>query len=65
MFRLEFQKIDKENWARKNYFEHYFKDVPCTYSMTFKLDITQIIETQKKIVSVYVILHYNYCEPPL
>ncbi len=46
---MEFQKIDKENWARKNYFEHYFKDVPCTYSMTFKLDITQIIETQKKL----------------
>lgn len=50
MFRLEFQKIDKENWARKNYFEHYFKDVPCTYSMTFKLDITQIIETQKNCI---------------
>lgn len=34
---------------RKEYFEHYFANIPCTYSMTVKLDITRIIETNKKL----------------
>ncbi len=46
---MKFQKIDREDWARKEYFEHYFTNVPCTYSMTVKLDITKIIKTQKKL----------------
>lgn len=46
---MKFQKIDKENWSRKEYFEHYFTNVPCTYSMTVKLDITKIIKAQKKL----------------
>lgn len=36
-----FEKIDRDTWARKEYFEHYFSNVPCTYSMTVKLDITK------------------------
>lgn len=39
---MSFTKIDQRNWDRKEYFEHYFSDIPCTYSMTVKLDITQI-----------------------
>ncbi len=39
---MSFTVIDKENWPRKEYFDHYFSGVPCTYSMTIKLDITQI-----------------------
>lgn len=46
---MEFKKIDKENWARKEYFEHYFSDVPCTYSITTKLDITRIKENTRKL----------------
>ena len=46
---MKFKKIDKKNWIRKEYFEHYFYNVPCTYSMTVKLDITKIIKMQKKI----------------
>lgn len=46
---MEFKKIDRENWMRKEYFEHYFANIPCTYSMTVKLDITRIIETNKKL----------------
>lgn len=37
-----FTPIDRENWSRKEYFDHYFKEVPCTYSITTKLDITSI-----------------------
>ena len=38
-----FQPISLENWERREYFEHYFSQVPCTYSMTVKLDITPLI----------------------
>ena len=37
---MEFKLIDKDNWKRKEYFDHYFFNVPCTYSMTIKMDIT-------------------------
>ncbi|UOW69602.1 type A chloramphenicol O-acetyltransferase [Paraclostridium bifermentans] len=46
---MSFKIINKETWARKEYFEHYFSDVPCTYSMTVKLDITKIKNSNKKI----------------
>ena len=41
---MVFEKIDKNSWNRKEYFDHYFASVPCTYSMTVKVDITQIIK---------------------
>jgi len=44
-----FEKINRDTWARKEYFEHYFSNVPCTYSMTVKLDITKIRERQIKL----------------
>lgn len=46
---MAFQKIDQENWGRKEYFEHFFSDVPCTYSITVKLDITRIKEKKQKL----------------
>lgn len=46
---MMFQTIDINNWARKEYFEHYFTNVPCTYSMTVKMDITSIIRNQVKL----------------
>lgn len=39
---MKFNYIDIENWDRKEYFNHYMSNVPCTYSMTVKLDITKI-----------------------
>ena len=41
-FFMEYRVIDRNNWQRKEYFEHYLKEVPCTYSITTKLDITAI-----------------------
>ncbi|OPA78501.1 type A chloramphenicol O-acetyltransferase [Paenibacillus selenitireducens] len=38
-----FHRIDKENWARKPYFEHYF-NLKCTFSVTANIDITALIE---------------------
>ncbi|MBZ6007620.1 type A chloramphenicol O-acetyltransferase [Paraclostridium bifermentans] len=46
---MSFKSINKETWNRKEYFEHYFSEVPCTYSMTVKLDITKIKNSNKKI----------------
>lgn len=46
---MTFQKIDKECWERKEYFEHYFSNVPCTYSITAKLNITRIKERKQKL----------------
>jgi len=46
---MVFTKIDREHWARKEHFEHYFSMVPCTYSMTAKLDISQIKEKKQKL----------------
>lgn len=39
---MEFNLIDIDKWNRKEYFNHFYKDIPCTYSLTAKLDITNI-----------------------
>lgn len=44
-----FKKIDIENWKRKEYYEHFSKDIPCTVSLTTKIDITNIKELNLKI----------------
>lgn len=46
---MTFEKIDRDTWVRKEYFEHYFSNIPCTYSMTVGLDITQIVKQQVKL----------------
>ena len=46
---MVFEKIDRSSWKRNEYFEHYFTNIPCTYSMTVKLDITQIKKKQMKL----------------
>lgn len=46
---MKFIFIDKDNWKRKEYFDHYFFNVPCTYSMTVKMDITKIIKRKQKL----------------
>lgn len=45
---MSFKLIDKEKWVRREYFEHYFSSVPCTFSMTVKLDITKVKESNEK-----------------
>lgn len=44
---MKFNMIDIQNWNRKEYFEHYFNSVPCTYSMTVNIDITTLLATIK------------------
>lgn len=45
---MTFNKIDILTWSRKEAYNHYLKDVPCTYSMTVNLDITAFIKTVKQ-----------------
>ena len=44
MFRI----IDKDTWKRKPYFDHYFNQIRCTYSITVNVDITEIIAFKNK-----------------
>ena len=44
-----FQLIDPEAWARREYFQHYFHEVPCFYSMTVKLDITRLRQSGERL----------------
>ena len=46
---MTFKKIDPASWKRKEYFEHFFSHVPCTYSITVNLDITQIRRRSQKL----------------
>ena len=50
-----FQKIDRSTWKREEYFNHYFSNLPCTYSMTLQLDITIL---RKKNLSLYPTMLY-------
>lgn len=46
---MAFRLIDREHWARKEYFDHYFSQIPCTYSAVFQLDITRIRQQRQKL----------------
>ena len=46
---MTFTRIDRETWPRRAYFDHYFTQVPCTYSAVFQLDITQLRRSGRKL----------------
>lgn len=46
---MEYKIIDRSRWKREEYFAHYFSAVPCTYSMTTKLDITNLRAQRRKL----------------
>ena len=46
---MTFDIIDIDKWNRKEYYNHYFSKVPCTYSITTKIDITKIKEKKQKL----------------
>lgn len=48
---MGFTIIDQKNRDRKEYLGHYFSDIPCTYGMTVKLDITRIKKTGQRLCS--------------
>lgn len=46
---MAFIPIDRTKWGRREYFDHYFSQVPCTYSVVFKLDITRLHQQGQKL----------------
>lgn len=46
---MAFEYIDLNNWSRREHFEHYLTAVPCSYSMSVKLDITTLKNSGKKL----------------
>ena len=43
-----FHLIDLDNWKRRPYFEHYYNNVKCTYSVTVEIDISLSLAFIKK-----------------
>ena len=39
---MAFQLIDMETWERREFYEHFIKEVVCTYSITVNLNITPL-----------------------
>lgn len=46
---MNFTIIDQDGWDRTEYFSHYFSEIPCTYSMNVKLDISNIKKDGRKL----------------
>ena len=44
---MNFHAVDRAFWAREEYYQHYTKDVPCTYSVTAQMDITNLLRGVK------------------
>lgn len=43
-----FKPIDRESWARKPYFDHYFSQIRCTYSITVNIDISGVMAFRRE-----------------
>ena len=55
---MKFHVIDREDWNREQYFEHYLK-LKCTFSMTVNVDITMLLEeVYKKGIKFYPVFIY-------
>lgn len=46
---MNYKIVDMNKYVRKEHFEHYLMNVPCTYSMTIKIDITNLMLKQYKL----------------
>ena len=46
---MDYTVVDMSTWPRREHFEHYMSAVPCTYSMTTKLDISNLRRRQMKL----------------
>ncbi|WP_028594586.1 type A chloramphenicol O-acetyltransferase [Paenibacillus assamensis] len=54
-----FKPLNVDDWSRQPYFEHYFHNVRCTFSMTANLDISGLhAEVKNKSIKLYPALIY-------
>jgi chloramphenicol O-acetyltransferase type A len=56
---MNFKTLDVSQWKRREYFEYYLNQVPCTYSMTLNLDLTELLkEIKKRDIKLYPTMIY-------
>lgn len=56
---MNFNKIDMDNWNRKQHFEHYLKNVKCGFSITSNIEVTALVPAVKaKSLKLYPVLLY-------
>lgn len=54
-----FKPIDTNSWKRKPYYDHYFNQIRCTYSITINIDITNVLSFKdRNKVKLYPLLIY-------
>lgn len=54
-----FKPIDTSSWKRKPYFDHYFNQIRCTYSITANIDIANVLSLKDRSkVKLYPLLIY-------
>lgn len=54
-----FKPIDTNSWKRKPYFDHYFNQIRCTYSITINIDITNVLSFKdRNKIKLYPLLIY-------
>lgn len=54
-----FKLIDTSSWKRKPYFDHYFNQIRCTYSITVNIGITNVLSFKdRNKVKLYPLLIY-------
>nr|WP_317357001.1 type A chloramphenicol O-acetyltransferase [uncultured Tyzzerella sp.] len=57
---MKFNIIDKSKWERIEYYEHFTKNIPCTFSITNNIDITNILPVLKnKNIKFYPFMIYS------
>ena len=59
-----FEKINLKDWKRKPYFDLYFNQMKCTYSITVNMDITRLMTyKQRNNTKLYPLLIYAIVAP--
>lgn len=56
---MNYKKIELDKWPRKEYFNLYSKEIPCTHCMTVDINISNLINKKLK---VYPILLHTVCK---
>ena len=59
---MSYQPIDFQNWERRNFYEHFTKDVLCTYSTTVRFLYKGIIIKHNKTEPTYTKTSLFLCE---
>ena len=53
---MDFKIIKFENYNRKEHFEHYFNDVPCSYTVVIRIGDNRFNGKKIKVISRYALL---------